>query len=252
MWHVAAFYEATGATTLDPIAAVADQQLRVAADDVSVPKLSNLGGVMARCPSITDARLEAPSLRKFANIAVSPMHQQWQVDWAIEEHWMDMFHNPVSLDETEDINLLIAQNGVGDWRYGLVYFMDKIDPVPAGPIRTVRFTSSTTLVAHAWTACALTADEDLPAGRYSVVGATGQCSNILFFRLIFPEVYFRPGTQGIGEPVYPVMKSFRMGGKGEWGQFENTLLPQAEFLSHSADTAEKVWLDLVQVRQGPG
>jgi len=253
VFTIAGFYETSGSTTLDYVAAMADPSLSVLLDDVVVPRgLPNLGGVWVRSNSITDGRVDSPSLRKIANLKIFPMRQQWQVDFEEDAHWMDMMQMPIALEPTERINLLCAENGVGDDIWGFVLFMDQIDPVPTGPWRTIRLTGTTTLTVNTWTNVPLTLDEDLPAGRYAIIGAGSQSSGLRMWRLVNPPSPWRPGGVGIGEPVYPCLRSLRFGAKGSWGEFEHDMVPSVDCCSASADTAERVWMDVVQVRSGPG
>lgn len=249
MFTLAGFFESSGATSLTEAAALADPHLRVSGDDIIVPPLGKLAGVYAKSFSCNDARLESPSLRRFVNLAIHPVREgDSHLNRNPEDYWLDLFDHMIELDVSEAVNLKIAQSAAADAVYGLIWFADGIDPVPEGPIRTIRASSSTTLTANAWSNLALTFDEDLPAGRYAIVGAAGQSAGMVGFRLLLPGYAWRPGTIGIIDVSYVSMRSFRYGGKGSWGEFEHDLPPSVDVLSISADTSEKVWLDLVQVR----
>ncbi len=247
MFTLAAFYETQTMDGYTKLAALEDAHLRIVSDDIIVPPLNKLAGVHVRCESIVKARFVSPSLRRFNNLYVHPIEQQWQVDFEVESHWMDMFDRPIDLDVGEAINCEIDNAGVNEWAYGKVWFMDKIDPVPSGAIRCVRATAGITAVAKAWTNGALTFTEALPAGKYAVVGADCNSANLIAFRLIFPGYTWRPGTTGVGEVPYPGMSSFRWGRKGLWGEFEHSLPPQLEVLCHSADTEQEIYLDLIKL-----
>ena len=247
MFTLASFYELQTMDGYTKLAALEDAHLRIVGDDIVVPPLSKLAGVQVRANSIVKARLVSPSLRRFNNLYIHPLRQQWQVDMEEESHWMDMFALPIDLDEGEAINCEVDSGGVNEYAFGNLWFMDKIDPVPAGAIRCVRAVAAITAVAATWTNGALTFTEALPAGKYAVVGADCNSASIAAFRLIFPGYTWRPGTLGTGEVPYPGMKSFRWGRKGLWGTFEHNLPPQLEVFCRAADTEQEIYLDLIKV-----
>ena len=250
MFTLVAWYELQAMNGYTKLAALADEHIRVSGDDIIVPTINNLAGVFVRSNSIVKARFTSPSLRRFTNLYVHPLRQQWQVDMEEESHFMDFFHRPITLDISEALNCEIDNAGVSEYGYGLAWFMDKIDPAPSGEFRTVRATGAITAVAATWTSGALTFTEDLPAGRYAIIGADCNGASLVAFRLIFPGYAWRPGTKGVGEVPYPGMKSFRMGNKGLWGEFEHELPPVLEIFCRSADSEQEIYLDLVQIRAG--
>lgn len=251
MFTLAGFFESSGATSLTEVAALADPHLRVVGDDIIVPPLGNLAGVLAKSNTVNDARVESPSLRRFVNFSVHPVREgASHLNRNPENYWVDLFDRIVPLDVSEAVNLKVAESTAADAVYGLIWFADGMDAVPDGPVRTVRATGTATLTANAWTNFAITFDEDLPAGRYAIVGAAGQSAGLVGFRFVIPGYMWRPGTIGITDVSYVSMRSFRYGGKGSWGEFEHDLPPTVDMISISADTTEKIWLDLVQVRAG--
>lgn len=252
MFTLAGFYETLANSAYVKIAALADPHLRISGDDIAIPSgLNMLLGAFARSPSMVKARLVSPSLRRFNNLIISPTFQQWQAQFNPNEHWMNLSQNMVALDVSEDINLEVDNNNASNFIYGGIWLADQIDPVPGGPRRTVLATGTTTTTAMAWSNVALTFDEDLPAGRYAVIGAMFQSANIVMARLVFPGAqWWRPGCLGIGEVVYTQHSDFRFGRMGLWGEFEHNLPPTVDFLTHSSDTAQVVHLDLVQIRAG--
>ncbi len=251
MFTVVGFYETQTPSGYAKIAALADQHLSVVGDDVYVPELNKLVGAWCRSQQISRARLVSPSLNRMGALSVIPVRQQWQADMDEEAHIMDLFHMPIDLDVGEALNLEIYEDTPANaYELGLVWLMDKIEPVPSGRVHVLRATGVTTVTALAWSACALTLPSDLPSGRYAVIGAVFEGSTCRFGRLIFPGQTWRPGCVGIGEEVYRHPKTFRLGRKGVWGFFEHHSPPQAEFVCGSADTEQVVYLDIIQVRSG--
>jgi len=251
MFTLVGFFESSGATTLTEIATLADPHLRVSGDDVIVPSLGNLAGVYVKSNTANDGRVVSPSLRRLVNFAVNPVREgSSHLNRDPEKYWVDLFDHMIPLDVSEAVNLKAAESTAADAVYGLIWFADRIDPVPAGVMRTIRAVSSTALTANAWTNVALTFDEDLPAGRYAIVGASGVSGGMVAFRFVVPGAYWRPGTIGNTDPSYIPMMSFRYGRKGLWGEFEHDLPPTVDVFSISADTDTKIWFDLIQTRSG--
>ena len=147
----------------------------------------------------------------------------------------------------------ILSNPAAAQRQWLVLWLADGPPAPAtGRVFTVRATGATTLVLDQWTLVPLTLIENLPRGRYALVGMRARSAGAVAARVVGIGWRWRPGVLGCdaqGDLDHPM---FRMGGLGVFGEFEDTDLPQIEFLSTVADTAEDVYLDLIQLRAGPG
>jgi hypothetical protein len=167
-----------------------------------------------------------------------------------DELFHDYFDMPIPLDVSESVQAKIAEDGSTTRNTVLIWFGDKIDPVPAGRLIHVRCTSSTTLTAYAWTNGSLTFSQSLPAGRYAIIGARAYSAGLIAFRLVIPGIWQRPGAIGVANQYAASVSRFRVGGAGSWGEFEHNLPPTVDFLSVSADTSEVVHLDLIQVRAG--
>ncbi|MGH2668422.1 MAG: hypothetical protein ACRDH5_04755, partial [bacterium] len=116
-----------------------------------------------------------------------------------------------------------------------------------------RATGATALVASSWTAVPLTFTEDLPRGRYQLVGLRARSAGLVAARAVFvggpagqrPGCLGNPTQQGVAHDM------FRHGQLGVWGEFEDNEPPQIECLAVSADAAEDFHLDLIQTRSGP-
>jgi len=249
MFTLAGFFESSGATSLTEINALADPHLSVTGDDVAVPVLGNLAGAYVKSNTGNDGRVVSPSLRRIVTQSIIPVREgASDLNRDPENYWMDLFEHMIPLDVGEAINLKMSESTASDAVYGLLWFADAIEPVPAGPFRTVRASATTTLTANVWTNFALTFDEDLPAGRYAIIGAAGQSAGMVAFRFVLQGYGWRPGTIGMTDVSYVPMSSFRYGRKGSWGEFEHNIPPTVDGFSISGDTTEKIWLDLIQVR----
>lgn len=241
-----AFYESqTAATTLENVAAVADPHVRVEGDNIYVPiELPFLLAYYALSASLTQARLESPSLRRLSNIDIEPF------DIATEPGTppllIDIHDVPKALEAREGLNLKVTTSAAA-LPVGLVFLgSGPIAPV-VGEVFTVKATASATLTAYAWTNGALTFEQTLPTGRYQVVGMRAKSAGLIAARLVFSGYGWRPGC--IGHDAYNDVPNdvFRAGRLGVWGEFNHDVPPTVDFLSISADTTEEIWLDLIKI-----
>ena len=240
----------TGAALTD-ITAIVDQHLTTNGDDIFVPdRLNNLGAVAVFGADLTQARFSTPTLREKLLLDVAPIEADTEPGSPYAMH--KLFHNPMRLTPSEGARLAVINDGAAASHVqGMAWFMDKIDELPADKdIFTVRCTGTTTLVANTWNTVPLTFSQQLPAGRYAVAGMRAESAGCQAARLIMPGWSWRPGVLGRDAIGDLEDYDFRGGKLGNWGEFEHVFPPQAEFLSNVADTAECVWLDLVQVRKG--
>lgn len=131
---------------------------------------------------------------------------------------------------------------------------------PGQPTLCIRATSTITQVAGGWSAAgALTFQQNLRGGVYSLIGAEVQGSGTAAFRFIFPRSRFyqgrriRPGwlaQQAIGDLPEPRLQidPYYF---GEWGRFHTFEPPQMEIYSiaGSSSTAHEIRLYLTYIGQ---
>jgi len=122
----------------------------------------------------------------------------------------------------------------------------------------IRGSADQTLTANTWTGVTMTWDQDLPSGRYAIVGmlygayiASGYMTGLA--RIIFPESVYRPGVpihHAEGDKLavmsvvncpwekWPIYKEF---------EIEHDNMPTFEVLTPAALTDHTVELELVKV-----
>lgn len=229
------------------VAALADQHVRVQANDVIVPEAMNvLIGAFAFGLNITRAQLVSPSLRRLVNHEISPINigALPLSPLAFNDNSMD----PLVLDPSEALNLFAAESGAGATRVNCGVWLSDGETTPInGEVIAVRFTGTTTLVANSWTNAAITFDQSLPAGRYQVVGMRAESAGLQLARLVFVGGIWRPGCIGFANAGQVEPNIFRDGGLGAWGEFAHNTPPTIDYLSNSADTAQAGVLDLIKL-----
>lgn len=257
---VIGFYESrTGTTALAEVAGLADQSVNVAGDNITIPPTWNQiiaawAGMSNATDVLVSARLSAPSMRgktllDMANLEAiaaggtlepsSPTPLNVYLNKPIQLVSGEFLNHLQAGDGTTAANLCTSIVLLGDGNYA--------NPYAGMPIQTVRATATTTLTANAWTACTLTLDQQLEAGRYAVIGMRAQSAGAKAARLVMQETAARPGVIAYDSNADLEHPMFRNGNMGVFGSFVHTAIPQVEFLSLSADTAETVFLDIVKI-----
>jgi len=256
MFSLVAFLESVdAANAYNALAAIADQHIRVSGDDLYVPKLNQIIVLAAGVGSggLGHVRLAAPSLRGLTRPILEPVNGR--NDGNVEPDSPHKVHDyrrvPIPLLENEVLNAEVhSDTTAAAVQWLLAWLADgPVEPV-AGKSFTVRATGTTTLVANAWTNVPLVFDEDLPRGRYQVIGMRARSTGCIAGRLVFIGGIHRPGVLGTDAQEDLEWPGFRQGGLGVFGEFDDLNPPSVDFLSLSADTAETVILDLVQVAAG--
>ena len=254
---LAAFYESqTLAAAYLGIAGVADQHVRVVGDDIQVPSLNQIIAIAGGISSTTllnQLRLSSPSLRERGLFQIAPANvAATAVEPGSPARVVDLRENPLVLVPGEQLNAEVLGTVTTQPSWCCVFLAEgPIAPV-IGNMFTIRVTgAAAALTAGVWGNRALTFDEDLPRGRYQLVGMRPESAGCVAARAVFSGYGWRPGA--IGNSVVEDLhdRIFRYGKMGVFGEFEDIEPPTIDFLSVSADTLLYCYLDLIQVRKGP-
>lgn len=241
------------AGAFNALSAVADQHIFVSGDDIRIPnELPNIAAAAMGIETTVESfgRLISPSLRGLNPLYVEPFSgaAAAAVEPASPHPVKDLRLSPFPLVAGEALNAEVNSNpAAAQVQWAIVWLSDgPINPV-TGEIITARATNADTLTANAWTNGALTFADDLPRGRYQVVGMRARSAGLVAARLVFVGGRFRPGVLGVDAQTDLEHMMFRYGGLGEFGEFDDLEPPTVDFLSVSADTAQDVFLDLIKV-----
>ncbi|TXH53244.1 MAG: hypothetical protein E6Q97_13605 [Desulfurellales bacterium] len=235
--------------------AVPDQSVRVSGADIYCPPLNHCIALAGGAESTVAPfmRFTSPSQRRKTATYISPLNTAAAaaVEPSSPAALADYRFNPIQLVQGEQLNMELSSNpAAAQTQWGVAWLSDAPVEVVKGPIFTVRGTASATLVAGTWSNSAITLTEDLPRGRYQVVGMSAISAGLVAARLVFIGGMFRPGCLG-GDAASDLQNTaFRFGNMGIFGEFEDTDQPSVDFLSTSTDSSEEVFLDLIQVRDG--
>jgi hypothetical protein len=260
-FHLAAFFQSVDpAGNFVALNGVTDPVLTVVGANVQVPTLNKIIAAAAgvETAAAQQARITAPSRRVLALQRVAPTQGNAAAASlpADPHHVSDWRATPLQMVTGEQVNFEIASDPVAaQAQWGLVWFADALAAPGTGPYFTVRATGATVLTVGQWTNVPLTLSENLPRGRYQLVGLRAQAAGLVAARAVFvgtgAQGAWRPGVMGTNNDRHLEHPMFRTGGLGVFGEFEDTDLFSIDCLSTSADAAEVFYLDLVQVRAGP-
>ncbi len=234
------------AGVLTNVAAIVDGHINASGNNITVPDLNRLIAAYALGATITQAQLQSPRLRRTFNYDLRPLEVT-----ALPQslpRMVDLRENPIELTKDEFLNALVAEAAVGAERESVfVWMADNNLAKPAGEIFTIRATGTTTLTAFAWSLVTLTLSQQLAAGRYALVGARVETTNIIAYRFQGVQYPWRPGGIGVASAGLDEWDMFRFGNLGTWLEFQHNVLPSLECFASVADTAQTVHLDLVQI-----
>lgn len=250
MFSLVAYYESQQGAGVDHyIAAVGDDHVRAIGDYIYVPAaMPNIIGKAALTnadTAQTSAHLDSPSLRRIALPYTEPV----VVAIVFGSPPEGVLHplNPIPLDPNE--GLRAVQNNEASAAkidYYLVWFSDgPQQPLTGQQMYQARATSAITLSAGKWVNGALTFADELPVGKYSIVGMRARGTNLVAARLNFVGGANRPGVPAVNA-IGDIDLSFqRFGRMGVFGSFDSTTPPTVECLGVT-DSAQSFIFDLVK------
>lgn len=202
-------------------------------------------------------RLDAPSFLKQGNgfyPVFNCVDQNASIPATTDIPYNDIpYPIPVAVNDTLGVDILTGGTTAAANYNVIAIGSGRPNPSP-GPWWPARFTSSTTLTAHAWTACSLTAEQNIAPGTYAIGGMRVLSASAIAARIIIPGYGYRPGCIGMSVPQTAEIdgagqqgKVFRNGALGVWGAFDSTALPIVEVLANAADSSEAFILDIKKV-----
>lgn len=260
-FDIIGFLEATPGTGLVNLAAALNEQIYAYhLDDITLKKETQflLGAFCAAVANGQDYRFRQPSLMTDHQL----LKIQLESDLDPSQGYEHLFGRPLPLVGGEKLNALIT-NAVDE--SAIIAAIVGNAPITQGmldsirPTHSIRGYSATTLTAKTWTHCAVTWDQDLPKGKYAIVGmklgyyiAAAPLATI--GRIVIPgNNDWRPGVPGaLMEADHKEFQSITHMPFWDWPLmrkivFDDTLMPNIECLSNAAITNETVELLLQKV-----
>jgi hypothetical protein len=232
-------------TNLD---AVPEQITNTEGSYIYVPASSpNLIGVGALLGSAGErARIVSPSIRALFPIDISPVGLSLDnLDQRLAHLYPDA---PIPLMPNEGLEALSLANPTAEEQHSIVALLapGAITPVK-GNIFTIRATASINAQVGRWSNGEITLGQTLPSGRYQLVGARVEGSNLVAFRFILSGATHRPGFFAVSGPDDADHPLARRGGLGVWGEFDHFTPPVLEVLASGSNTSQVIYLDLIKI-----
>lgn len=246
MFHLAAYFATTGPVTNGDIPALRDDVLFIQNNHFVYPADLHLFWAYCGAASLTRARINSPKLRQISPWYLRPISvgllPSTNPNIALAND------QPLALRINEEVALEVTDTvGTTENLYGLIAVGDAIMPVPQGDFYNLRVTHGTTVVASNWTTVSLTYEQQLPVGRYAVIGGEYFSTTAVAFRLILDQQYMRPGMiafQSAGGRLPYIIGTRDL---GIWGYFQTTSLPRMQVLCNAADTSGEGYIQVVKV-----
>lgn len=247
-WHLAAYFASlTNGSTNTAVAAVQDNVLtRTTSNNYILPQVGRLRMLYSAGVSITNARINTPSLRYVGLPSVGPLNLALAIP--SPPNYTDFGEMGPQLPTADEISAEHSLGGAApENEFTLMWVQFQRREVPGGPVFRIRFTATITGAAGTWTAGTMTPDQTLPAGRYAVVGMDVMGTNLAAARLIFPGGTYRPGCLGRNAAGNIQVKAFVDGSMGLYGVFDSVNVPSLETFAIGANTAQTIYLDVVRL-----
>jgi hypothetical protein len=206
--------------------------------------------------TMTRVRLSAPKVKPIVRPVLSIINQAATVGDPLKI--FDYWRHSIMLNAVEETQMLRSNTtAVAERDHVVLAVGDGNLNVPQGEMYVARATTVFTPTANLWSTGALTMDDQLQVGRYSIIGMRCNDATGIAARLIFPGApiqggipNIRPGVvcrANVGQSDY---FPHRYGGQGELGQFESFAMPVAEVMDAGPTANPEFLFDIVVVRIG--
>lgn len=252
MFHTLAFtkLDTAGASNED-IPGVTDQFASLQNNHYILQNDMRLLAAYDRNAGLTNFRINTPHFRAVSIPSMRPAN----VSAAVPSNppYAFLWPSTLTIPRIDEVALEASNGGGGGVRnVGAIWLAEQTHSlnIPPGQSYTLRATALIAATAFVWTTGALTFDQTLPAGAYTIVGMEVVGVTTELARLVFQKYTYRPGviTQ-LTMAGFDITQRFQHGNLGVWGDFENTAQPSLEvFSTATATIAYTVFLEVVKTR----
>lgn len=253
MFHLTAWFGTTPAAvqTAFDLPPLAEPNFHIQNAHVIIPRPMNLLAAWAGAAAMTQARFNSGSIRQVNPLYIVPT--ELNVLPTSNGPLADWTHNPFRIIGPEELVVETgSSNAAGEKQKVLAWIGDDMKtPSPVGPQYNLKFTSTTAAVIDAWSQLAITFETSLPLGSYAVIGCEMFSTNLVAFRLIFDNMYWRPGALGKQATQHRQRDLFSDGTLGMWGVFNTISMPRVEVLCNVADAVFTGFLKVVRTNVVP-
>lgn len=227
---------------------VPDQSVNIQANALVIPsQLTKLLGGAAYVGTLgAQVRLVAPSLRQIAPEHIAPVTLQIS---PTAEHVVAIDPNKIiELTASEQLEIEENSNPAAAEQHTVCIWLADKEILPVrGNIHSIGGTVTVTSVAGAWVNAVPALDEDLPPGRYSIVGLRVEAAGMIAVRVVVPGNAFRDGVLASATAGVNYHNRFRWGNFGEIAQFDTTTGFSLDLLASNAPGAAtyRIIIDII-------
>jgi len=245
-WHLAAYTALNGSVANTDTAALADGIIPITNNHFIPNTPTNLLWAAVTSATQIRGRLAFPKARQISPKYILPAN--FGTLFGANPNIMPLMDQPFALNAQEEIALEDTANpGATERVTGLIALGDRITPPPAGDVYTARFSSTTTAVANSWTLLTSTYEQNFLAGTYVVTWLQIASTNMLAYRAIFDQQFFRPGFVGANLMTSRLPYAFSTRDLGVWGTFRTVTLPRFEVLCNAADASFEGLIEMIRI-----
>ena len=252
--HLAAWFESIDQASLGRIAVVQDDVLtQNGTDRFNVPnEYRFIQFAFASGLNLSQARIVTPSLQVAkSDLDIIPFQDGADL-LAILNPPIWVPERFVELDPSEQIEAQTSEDGSGATTQQVFVALGTAEnpAMPAGNIRSIRLTGTTTVTADTWSSVVLTPESSLEAGRYTMVHFAAFSATVIAARWLPNGGGFRPGLfgQGAASPAQFDFgaETWRRLGWYSMLEFTHITLPQIQYFCTAGDTAQTVQMYAVR------
>ncbi len=262
--HLVAFAAANPtANALNRLTAIADSVLAAAGTTGLVPSRNlEIAGAYAGADdsgtaSLVRALLTAPTLAQVITPAIRPIAPAAVP--ASDAPLQVLVDHPLPLPAGEAMGVVAEVNAADSTVAAVVLLRDKHDPLPPGPLYTLRGVNASGAVdptASIWSQIAVDWAQQLPAGRYAIVWmqyAAGAAAVPIAAHLVLADQTLRPGCLAQTTSSALPNRQMQDGVFGVFGTFESFAMPTVEVLQLGVPEADgEFHLGLIRLTDAAG
>lgn len=224
-------------SVLSLLDAVPDQHIRTEGDAIYISEFNLLFGAQAQLDTTgTRARLLSPSLRRVNPFEIQPIDVALFPGAEVRYMVNPRIVVPLTPNEALECEIYDTEGAVPAQCTVVAWFAQGALAPVGGPIFSVRFEAELTMLAGDWGFAEIDLTDELPVGRYTVVGAKLVTASSVAFRFVPVGAHYRPGAPCSSKEEGRYLDVFRHGTLGPWFQFDTIQPPGIEVIP-SADVA---------------
>ena len=246
MYHSLAFFKALANVADTDIPALNDDIIPIQAGHFILPSPMQLLMAYASAVTLVRAKIVTPTMRQVANPYIRPINANLLPGTNTN---LQLFkENRTVLVAYEETAIQMTDSAVGpNNAYCILTLSTGNQPIPAGNVYPLRWTSTTAAVVQQWTTLALTFEQVIPSGRYAVIFSEHFSTNAIWHRIIFSGQMLRPGLPSQAADTGRTPYRLDPLTLGMMGVFRSNDLPRVQVMCDAADAVHEGYMWAVRI-----